>query len=59
MFSWTFYTFEGEATTLCRNVGHHSPSGRGVAFTTHLHVLPRLKKEYKYTSSLLGFNVFL
>jgi hypothetical protein len=58
MFSWTFFTFEGETTTLCPNVGHHSPSGRGVALTTHLHVVQRLKKEYRYTSTLLGFNGF-
>jgi hypothetical protein len=25
-------------------------SGRGVAFTTHPHLAPRLKKEYSYTS---------
>jgi hypothetical protein len=28
-------------------------SGWGVAFTTHLHVAPRLKKEYSYTSTPL------
>ena len=55
-FSWTFSTFEGE-TKLCRNIGYHLPSGRGVALITH-HVVPRLKKEYRYTSTLLGFNGF-
>jgi len=26
-------------------------SDRGVALTTHLHLAPRLKKEYSYTSA--------
>jgi hypothetical protein len=30
-------------------------SGQGVALSTHLHVVQRLKKEYIYTSYLLLF----